>query len=458
MAVEFWWLLKVGFGTCAGLFTIAGALFAIYDSLRNGRNEPIKEKCRIFWRAIDRSKWVSLPDLAIGRFLGIETFLGEISKRVSFDSSWITTPGFATIAVMPIVAIAVFGSPWAVAPIVFFCILGGVAVWLFGQSKQRQYIVLLVAGLFFVGMISVALKLILSLSIQYAALLMLLLSPGLIIAAFMLVLGLLRADPDSNYEISALVALSVALSFVITLLSMLVGWILSPAAWIPKTFQMLLSNVLCDALTMVATFAVLRYALRSARLLRITAAIIIDILIACFLASASLFLGLVGTSRYLAPGEIFHVLYGRSLDGSAWDIGPLFWTMHTTFLPTSIYLTFILFAIIAKSVLLLSRRLFRIASVHDNPLKLAYTLCGSTAAILAVLATGAGHVEAYERNKSKSQKRNGAMDQRSALTGEGSLASDRPSLVLGGMQGRISTSKQADVSSGGIRAESKMSE
>ena len=179
---------------------------------------------------------------------------------------------------------------------------------------------------------------------------------------------------------------STTFSFVLTLLAMSIGHYVNPTAWIPQTLQMLLSNVIFDGLTMAATYYILKKALERGRLSSIIIAVVIDFIIAAFLAICSLFYGLVFTYKYLDPYEIFNILIFKSADGSCYEFGPYFWTMHTTFIPTLIYLGIILVACIGKLMLLLVEKYFDIGRIHTNPLKLTAKLFGIIAAFFLFLS------------------------------------------------------------------------
>lgn len=105
-------------------------------------------------------------------------------------------------------------------------------------------------------------------------------------------------------------------------------------------------------------------------------AITLDTILAATLACLSLYLGLVFTEHSLSVSETVRVLFALNPDGTAWELGPYFWVMHTTFLPTIFYLALILVAYIGKALLSVVHRFFGMAKENDNPLKLTSALCG----------------------------------------------------------------------------------
>ena len=114
------------------------------------------------------------------------------------------------------------------------------------------------------------------------------------------------ADIDISEEDTLLLfGQALGTSFVITLLAFLVGNLISPEAHVPRTWQMLISNVLLDGVTLLATFALITWAVREKAWWRIPSAIVLDFLVACLLACASLYIGLVFTEDELTLSANF---------------------------------------------------------------------------------------------------------------------------------------------------------
>ncbi|MET0751905.1 MAG: hypothetical protein ABWZ66_00965, partial [Pyrinomonadaceae bacterium] len=189
----------------------------------------------------------------------------------------------------------------------------------------------------------------------------------------------------------------VAGGFTVTLLALSVGHLVEPSAYVPQTLQMLISNVMFDGLTMAITFAILDKALSKEGMLRLPAAIVLDIIVAGIFAVSSLYFGLIFTDKAIGLQEIIYILFARSADNSHFELSPYFWVMHTTFIPTLLYLSMILFCWAAKALLIPVRWFFGKGHEHKNPLKLTATLCGIFIAIFTVLSLAAG--SAQERIK-----------------------------------------------------------
>ena len=109
-------------------------------------------------------------------------------------------------------------------------------------------------------------------------------------------------------------------------------------------------------------------------------------LLGIVLALASLWLG-VGQLSILQVGR---VLIGHSTDGSRWECGPLFWAMHTVFLPLLFYLSLVLLCYLAKIFIVRRVRFYKRARLNGLNMTarfLAYVAValGLTAALLAVV-------------------------------------------------------------------------
>jgi hypothetical protein len=249
----------------------------------------------------------------------------------------------------------------------------------------------------FWGTVIVWTYILLQLSIYYAAPIMLLLFPIYWVVFFIPLLGF--EDSEIAKRRLMLFSFGVAAGFTITFTAMLVGHVADPAAPIPQTLQMLLSNVVFDGLTMVVTFAILSWAVERGWLFSIPLAVFLDLVAAAVLACCSLYFALVNTEHALSVREVLNVLVAHSPDGSRVELSPYFWTMHTTFLPTLAYLALILVTWFAKLILTPVKWFFGKGHEHKSPLKLTAALCGMIAVIFGLFTVGAN--SAHERAKEK---------------------------------------------------------
>ena len=230
----------------------------------------------------------------------------------------------------------------------------------------------------------------LEIAIHWAAFIMVVLLPLYwFIILIPLVIPSLIWDKDMSESTTndlLLLSMAVTASFTITFLALLVGHLAVPDLWVPQTFQMLASNVVFDGVTMVATFSILSRAVACPGMFRILAAVWLDFVVAALLACCSLYFALVFTERALSVGEILNILIFRSPDGAGFELGPYFWVMHTTFLPTLSYLALILLAWTGKALLIPVSRFFETGSRNPNPLHLTSMLFGIFLAIFTALA------------------------------------------------------------------------
>lgn len=252
----------------------------------------------------------------------------------------------------------------------------------------------------------------LKLSLNYSTLLMVIFLPlfwvmflGPMIP-IMLMVEKLRRSILYNFveDYGPTVAMALAVSFTITYLAFLLGNIGKPDAPLPKTFQMLISNVIFDGATMLATLIILRWAVSKSSVLRLPLAITVDILIAGILACCSLYFGLLYSNNALMPQEVINVLIAKSPSGSEFELSPYFWAMHTSFLPTIIYLSIILMCWVGKVILQPVVWFFGVGRTLKNPLKLTITVLTLFSVFLGALSYGAGAIEDRLKEKEKSEK------------------------------------------------------
>lgn len=186
-----------------------------------------------------------------------------------------------------------------------------------------------------------------------------------------------------------------------TYLAMLLGHGMDPGAFVPRTWSVLVVNFICDGVTLAATFAILKRAASSGRLLAMPAAFLKIIAIAIGLAFLSAYAGLLFSPRPLSVIETLNILIARSPDGSRFELSPTFWVMHTTFIPVLLYLIAIQLFWFAKLFLTAIRWYFGKGAGMRNPLNLTGGFFGVLMAIFALVATvfGIWHKHAERRQK-----------------------------------------------------------
>jgi len=412
------WVIKTILGGIAVLLALLAAILAFLDTLRGDKQEVVRAWFRARWQGIGRSRWMSMPRVVIAFLLGVGTKLSAMGLWFDSDKSCVVYPMYTIIAlfVLPVGWWGCFNLRIAISICVFYVVaiaivtLDDLSVIDLPQAVGGSLVLSMI-----VGMCPAAwgwLCLSLRLPLPYATLSMLLLLPvywllllPAVVALASLPQIILLKLSQTTSRIMDVVALTflfgVALSFTVTYLSLLIGHFARPSAPVPQNLQMLASNLLFDGFTMVATIMILKSAISKSGVLRIPLAIMLDIIVAAILACCSLYFGLVGSQNHLAVREVMSVLTGKSPSGSGWELGPYFWAMHTTFLPTAFYLSIILFCWLAKTVLTVAHWFFEKGQESKNPLKLTAAACGVMLAILSLAAYGAGVIEEHLKDKEK---------------------------------------------------------
>lgn len=177
-------------------------------------------------------------------------------------------------------------------------------------------------------------------------------------------------------------------SLMLTYGAFVIGHMIDPAAYVPQTLQMIVSNAVFDGLTFALTLLIMRlvsllHAESVSTLFVLLLLIIADLAIAALLAIGSIFFGLLGTEHAVSIGECVRVLIGLSPHEASLDFGPIFWVMHTAFIPTAIYLAFV-------GVMTLSKVVMSIALIISGK-----ALVRGFMATGAVMATLAGIVQLF---------------------------------------------------------------
>ncbi len=416
MSGSFVSIVKTLFQLLAGMFVLLAALFTYWEVAQQGQHERTRRWFRAKWVTVSSSEWLRMPQRAITWLLRCKDLLSaprlyEAWERVGMRN--VVSP------TLPLVLGIASWIIWGLWPAIALLVVAmPIALARFSRSAHRFLYTKLTVSVFTLYMVSslsatvvLMTAVLLKMRIHHAAAAMLFLLPVYCAAAsqavtfgvFILRLGygvaaiiLTRTPPRRDAylpDFGWLLSFTLAASFAITFLALLIGSIADPSAWVPQTLQMLLSNVVFDAATVVTTIAILRWAIASEGTARIPVAVGVDLVLAALLACCSLYFGLVFTDKALGLREALHVLLGRSADGHKVQLGPYFWAMHTTFLPTLLYLSLILLAWIAKVLLLPVKWFFGKGQEHKNPLKLTAALCTLLAVAFGLLAACIGKAQ-----------------------------------------------------------------
>lgn len=405
MTAQEMWLLKVLFGTGSGLFAVLAALFSLLEALKNEDHAPVRAWFRSRWQAIQGSRWTHLPENVISFLLEKERKLAQIAidlveRRLS--NKWY-------LYVLPLLAVTptwILWDHWAALvaliaslPLVFFFTgfrwldklpsISYPAFWLY-LAFFLTYSALIWAFLSTTfDLFPAALLMLVILPLYW----FLFLGPAIVIIGVLMTSDTLDAAMRFVARNAPAFALAFAASFTVTYAAFFLGCAGVRDAHVPQTMQMLLCNVLFDGCTMIFTLLILRWAIRSRGLWRVPTAVLLDALVAGALACGSLYFGVVWTEHALQLDEVVNVLIGRNPEGTHVELGPYFWAMHTTFLPTLAYLSLIMVCWFGKALLHPIAWFFGAGQSHKNPLKLTAALFALLAVTFAVLAYGSGVIE-----------------------------------------------------------------
>jgi hypothetical protein len=375
-------LLKLFFGLISSGLVIVAAWFEFQNRAQTKQD---RDRTRDFygqkWMAINNTGVLDLPEKAV------VWGLGAIERAMERVMGLLLNIPMKTSAIIYAATPILLGigtwvqSGWRIVLVLTVPVVSSVINFYFFKLRKSSAILILIAsvammvtgGLCWAIEVILCLKLTLGAQIVYSALVLTLLLP---VTGFMVIFPLMLvsiiANPYGNnffnYKFFTIFGTTIAMSFSVTLIALLIGHFADPSSWIPQTLQMLLSNVFFDGLTVLATIKILSLTLRRSTLhVPILVAIFFDVLVAALLACASLYCGLMLTDKALTVSEVLYVLIGMLPETGEMDIGPYFWAMHTTFLPTLFYLALILICWIGKLVVFPVAKVLRRGEVVDKP-------------------------------------------------------------------------------------------
>lgn len=389
---------------------IVGILAAWFEFRDRAQTKEERAKTREIysrkWITIRNSGLLDLPERVIGLLLKVvrvvssnafDKFQDLLPAKLLYLLMFVGMPFYvATASWLRIgwVGLLVLGAPSAVLMLVLFLnAKNRIDI----PEKLETLFILAFAALIFAGTV-IWLDIALGFHIAYALVIMSALFPVLVVflGASMYVVADVVDDVqkiDINVDKWGFVGMATAASFSITLLSLLLGSIALPTSWVPKTIQMIASNVVCDGLTMYATLVILSFAVRPKKRLPIPVAVALDITVGAILACASLYFGLIFTDHALSIGEVCRVLAGLSPTGDSFEIGPYFWAMHTSFFPTLCYISLIFFCWLGKLFVLPIAAILSKGRAVEKPHHLTAGALLLLLALFAALAAGLGALE-----------------------------------------------------------------
>jgi len=391
---------------------ISGLLFLYFrmkDSYQKDTDrETTKNWYREVWGIIDKQKFFKLPFQTIEWVINSKTKL--IKKLINFSNKYLINlilpeaPNSKPLLYFGVYhAFSVFifycenGFNWKLA---IFCIFPIIVFFLiFFSLVNSQYAKVINVGNLIIIIIFVSsgifyiLKFFIKQNQVVSTLVFVLLIPVLAIVLDMLAFAIFYflkefnvSTSDNKLEVVLSFGIATSISFSVTMFALLIGCSIHPEFIFPKSAQLLLYNGFFDGLTLVVTFRILNWSIKKRPSIRIPIGILVDLLIAGLFACCSIYLALFATDNYITFGETINILFAKSIDGGNWELGPYFWVMHTTFIPTLLYLMFICLTIIGKYITLPIMRFFKGVSGAEKPFYATATTFGFIGGVMIGIA------------------------------------------------------------------------
>src|SRR5205085_4890017 len=116
MTPETFWIIKIIFGTCAGLFGLLATFFTFYDTFKDDKHDDTRAWFKAKWEAIKDSPWLTLPERAIYWFLDVPFFLKKYNKEMRSKLGSFMLVGLIILSVIG--CCIAFGLFLAVLPLV----------------------------------------------------------------------------------------------------------------------------------------------------------------------------------------------------------------------------------------------------------------------------------------------------------------------------------------------------
>ncbi len=395
-------VVEVGLTVIGTASAIAAACFEVRD---RAQTEEGRRRTRKWygdkWHTIHDSSLLELPEKVINSLVGTKQTIAKHASQIAewFFTSWHILLYGGWVALSEAV-IPNNPSEGSVSPLVSWLMFGlfglSMLVSAIGEVTERRYwliVALALLTLFSLLYVAGAVLDLLELSIILSALKMLFVAPmcavSVNLALFLVALRVRRMAQET----AGLLSLSISASFLLTLCALAIGHAATPDAWVPQTLQMLIANVIFDGLTVLATYVILSRAIGPQRKYSIPVAVVLDVVVAALFASASLWFGLLGTEHALSVKQTLWVLIAKSPEGTGIHLGPYFWAMHTTFLPTLFYLAVIVLCGAAKLIVLPVAKVLSKGEAVDKPHHLTAGVFALVCVIFFGLAKGVNLLE-----------------------------------------------------------------
>ncbi len=419
--------LEIGMWGIGAILGIAAAFFQFRESGQTSREkETTKDWYRKKWKIIRDSKTTELPEKLVKSAIRWKKLLPKkLSRfyRTGQAQDNVLYIGYAVLlyvsVAMPLgfVGIALFINwPFLLIPIILLWINLDRIITYIDKKLGHYLLYLLFFGFIVFHIISIGVILFISLSVSIfkVSIGLLILSPFITLIFWGLAFPFTVLTSYLDYDLSIikttmgiseevpsnqiLLGATITFSLIITFLSLSLGHHIDESAKLPQTFQMLAANLVFDGLTVLTTFWIFGGAIRIKSFLAIPIALCIDVIISAIFACCSLWVGLFdieSKTEAISFHETLNILVGLNQDGTIYTLGPYFWIMHTTFIPTFLFIFIVLICWLAKLIVLpimgVLEKGYQIESPHHHT-AMALALL---AAIFVFLGAGFGYLKEF---------------------------------------------------------------
>ncbi len=409
------------------LSAFIGTIFAFLEVIRNDDNDPTRKWFRDKWDILSNMKILTLSEDLISSFLNrFDQFYESLWKKAS---SLRTNPNSFILGMISLLIISfIHFISWIFIIILIAAIIVSIRlIWIHRLFKEGKKHIDYPASFVFNSQFQIYRPIITVASLTILVSLFIFKTP--IITAFIVVLigspfistglyyiieklallfdsftglGILKdygkrsgyggvmkpskLDDKLIVDYVFLFLISMGISLVLTFLFLTIGHYFEPDAFLPQYFQMIISNLLFDGLTVIFTIAFLRWSLKGSFIFRFPLALLGDVLFASIFAVLSLYFGLIYSVNKLSIGEIIPLLVGFNVFKNNYSLGPYFWLLHSTFLPSIIYLSILFAGWVGKVFIEPINWFFGKTAQNKRPFAMVTGLCSVISGFLFVIS------------------------------------------------------------------------
>lgn len=414
---HFWWVVKMIFAVTTGCLTIFGAVigFLLVD---RGESDTKIWFSRI-WTKIDGSPFFILPEICLGCLVSFKRNLISSPLKKIINNRIFSGLFFTELAILGFLiwsqdifqinnpfftsskAILFTASDWTSGildnflPSLSHRWKLGILLAILAISKKATEAASPKGNAFFIFVLNFPLLLLFYLPaflfylyLFLAALYIVFFSTNIwlsILFISILSVLLLSAEEEDNKHVRSTFLMFTTIN--LTYLSFLLGHVFSvdPNDYQPKTFQALTVNTFCDFLTVYFISKIFeRLNDINNKTFYLPLYVAICILVSALLCVISLYFSLFKTDYAITIKECLYVFIGYSEELGRINLGSLFWFMHSSFIPVTLYILIVLIAWVAKINLLPLRWFLGRAAINEQPLKLTGAFVGIFIAVFGL--------------------------------------------------------------------------